>query len=61
MKISESAKNQKIKKMLTTVSYDERCEAAGLKKNMEKFSVIFQVVLQMKVVESVNVVSKLHQ
>ena len=36
----------------------ERGEASGLKKKMEKFSFIFLVVLQTKVLESVNVVSK---
>ena len=46
---------------LTTDKKDERGEASGLKKNMEKFSFIFLVVLQTKVLESVNVVSKLLQ
>ena len=44
---------------LTTDKKDERGEASGLKKNMEKFSFIFLVVLQTKVLESVNVVSKI--
>lgn len=46
---------------LTTDKKDERGEASGLKKNMEKFSFIFLVVLQSKVLESVNVVSKILQ
>jgi len=46
---------------LTSDKKDECGEAAGLKKTMEKFSFIFLVVLQTKVLESVNVVSKILQ
>ena len=44
---------------LTSDKNDERGEAAGLKKTMEKFSFIFLVVLQTKVLENMNVVSKI--
>lgn len=43
---------------LTSDKKDERNEAAGLRKSMEKFSFIFLVVVQTKILESVNAVSK---
>ena len=46
---------------LTSETKDERSVAAGLKKEIEKFNFIFLVVLQTKILESVNVVSKLLQ
>uniref|UniRef100_A0A3B3RTZ4 HAT C-terminal dimerisation domain-containing protein n=1 Tax=Paramormyrops kingsleyae TaxID=1676925 RepID=A0A3B3RTZ4_9TELE len=43
---------------LTSDKRDERNEAVGLMKSMEKFSFIFLVVVQAKVLETVNAVSK---
>ena len=43
---------------LTSDKGDERNEAAGLMKSMEKFIFIFLVVVQTKVLETVNAVSK---
>ena len=46
---------------LTGKKRDERDEAARLRRSMEKFSFIFLVVFQTKVLESVNAVSKVLQ
>ena len=46
---------------LTSDKKGERTEASGLKKAIQKFSFILLVVLQTKILESVNVVSKLLQ
>lgn len=47
--------------ILLSKSPKDRAEAMGLKKQLEKFSFIFQIVVQTKILETINVVSKLLQ
>uniref|UniRef100_H3ABB3 DUF4371 domain-containing protein n=1 Tax=Latimeria chalumnae TaxID=7897 RepID=H3ABB3_LATCH len=46
---------------LLSKNSDERCEASALKKLMENLNFVFLVVLQSKILETVNAVSKLLQ